>query len=64
MTAAARFTEADIKRAMNGARKAGFQQVRVGIDVRGNLVVDASLEPANEGFGKPNPLDRLLPQTR
>lgn len=62
MTAAARFTEADIKRAMSGARKAGFQQVRVGIDLRGNLVVDATLEPANEGADRPNPLDRLLPK--
>lgn len=64
MTAPARFTEADIKRAFSGAIKAGCKQVRVGIDVRGNLVVDGALEVANEGAGAPNSLDRLLTKGR
>lgn len=58
----ARFTEADIKRAMKGALKAGFKHVRVGIDLRGNMVVDGSTDPAPELTERRNPLDRLLPQ--
>lgn len=60
MTAPARFTKTDVKRAFQGAIEAGCKQVRVGIDVRGNLVVDGSLEPANEVSDRANPLDRLL----
>lgn len=60
MNAPARFTEADIRRAFRGALKAGFKHVRVGIDPRGNLVVDASMEPAEVSPDRRNPLDRLL----
>lgn len=60
MTAVARFTQTDVTRAMKGARAAGFTRVRVGIDVTGNIVVDASDDPAPVGDGRRNPLDRLL----
>lgn len=62
MTAPARFTQADIARAMKGARQAGFARVRVGIDAAGNLVVDASDEPAVIAPDRGNPLDRILPR--
>ena len=39
MTAAARFTQADIQRALKAARKCGFEQVRVRIGVDGELEV-------------------------
>ncbi|HET8612984.1 MAG TPA: hypothetical protein VFL92_09490 [Sphingomonas sp.] len=61
MTAPARFTKADIRRAFSGAIAAGCKHVRVGIDPRGNLVVDGSVEPANDPLDRKNPLDRLLP---
>lgn len=60
MTAAARFKESDVARAMKGARRAGFSRVRVGIDLQGNIVVDASDEPTLAVEGRRNPLDRLL----
>lgn len=62
MSAPARFSEADIRRAMKGALKAGFRHVRVGIDLRGNMVVDGSLDAPPESPERRNPLDRLLPQ--
>lgn len=37
MTAPARFRQADISRALNAARKSGFDQVRVRISVDGGL---------------------------
>lgn len=61
MTAPARFTKADIERAMKGARGAGFARVRITIDVGGTLVLDASDEPAALEPAPRNPLDRLLP---
>ncbi|UYY77758.1 hypothetical protein [Sphingomonas sp. R1] len=61
MTAAARFRKADIKRALSGAREAGFARVRVGIDVNGNMVIDASDDPMMIVEKAPNPLDRILP---
>ena len=58
MTAPARFTQSDIARAMKAAKSAGFSHVRGGIDVMGNIVVDASdTTPALE---RRNPLDRIL----
>ncbi|GAA0745000.1 hypothetical protein CA233_19070 [Sphingomonas sp. ABOLD] len=60
MTAPARFTKTDIKRALSGAREAGFARVRVGIDVNGNMVIDASDDPMTIVEATPNPLDRLL----
>jgi hypothetical protein len=60
MSAAARFRQEDIARAMRGARKAGFTRVRVGIDVQGNIVVDACDDPTPAGDVRRNPLDRLL----
>ena len=59
MTAAARFKEADVTRALRGARKAGFNRVRVSLDPLGNIVVDASDE-AGDPAVRANPLDRLL----
>jgi hypothetical protein len=60
MTAAARFKQSDVTRALRGARLAGFAHVRVGIDARGNIVVDASETPV--AAERRNPLDRLLDQ--
>jgi hypothetical protein len=62
MTAPARFKQDDIARAMRGAKSAGFTRVRIGIDLAGNLVVDASDDPAPQvDVGRVNPLDRILP---
>jgi hypothetical protein len=58
MTAPARIKQAEITRAMKGAKDAGFSRVRVSIDVLGNLVIDASDDPAV--IVDANPLDRLL----
>lgn len=58
MTAPARFTQSDITRAMKAAKSAGFSHVRVGIDLQGNIVIDAG-----ESFAiaeRKNPLDRIL----
>lgn len=60
MTQAARFKQEDITRAFRGAKKAGFARVRVAIDTAGNMVVDASDEPADVATLRRNPLDRLL----
>ncbi|SEM62144.1 hypothetical protein SAMN05192583_0861 [Sphingomonas gellani] len=63
MTVAARFKQEDIARAMKGARKAGYTRVRVGIDVAGNIVVEASDDPAPAAESvAANPLDRILPR--
>lgn len=58
MTAAARFTQSDVKRAMAGAKAAGFTRVRVMIDPLGNITADASNDamPASTQ----NPWDSLL----
>lgn len=63
MTARARFTKADVRRAFSGAIEGGCKQVRVLIDQRGNLVVDGTPDPASTivDLGRQNPLDRLLP---
>ena len=58
MSAPARFSQADVTRAMKGAKAAGFTRVRVGIDPLGNLVIDASDDAAP--IDRRNPLDRLL----
>lgn len=60
MTAPARFKEADVTRALRGAKKAGFRRVRVALDPLGNIVVDASDEPGETGLR--NPLDRMFGQ--
>lgn len=62
MSAVARFKEVDVIRVMRGARKAGFSRVRVSIDPLGNIVADASDEPAELEPVRSNPLDRLLRQ--
>jgi len=59
MTAPARVKQVEITRAMRAARAAGYSRVRVGIDVLGNMVIDAFDGPAEEP-GRRNPLDRLL----
>lgn len=64
MSARARFSEADIRRAFKGALRAGCKHVRVGIDLRGNLVVDGTVEPAPDIQDRRNPLDRLLPSAQ
>lgn len=58
MTAPARIKQQDMTRIMKGARKAGFSRVRVAIDLRGNIVIEASDE-VDEPV-RINPLDRLL----
>lgn len=58
MTAPARFTQSDIARAMKGARSAGFERVRIGIDPTGNIVIDASNDDAP--IVRRSSLDRLL----
>jgi hypothetical protein len=60
MTAPARFTKADVARVLSAAKQCGFSRVRVGIDVTGNIVLDASNDPAEPTQGRRNPLDRLL----
>jgi hypothetical protein len=58
MTAAARFKESDVTRALKGAKKAGFPVGRAEIDANGTIIIYA----AERGMaGKGNPLDRLLP---
>ncbi|KQM64679.1 MULTISPECIES: hypothetical protein [unclassified Sphingomonas] len=44
----ARFTEQDVKRAMKGAKAAGFTRVRLHIDPLGNIVIDAGTEPMED----------------
>ncbi|AOH83650.1 hypothetical protein AWL63_06340 [Sphingomonas panacis] len=61
MTAPARFKQQDITRALRGARAAGFTRVRVGIDVTGNMVIDAA-DDSVELPAPANPLDRILPR--
>lgn len=39
MGAAARFKQADIKRAAAGMRAAGFEQIRVEIDPNGKIII-------------------------
>jgi hypothetical protein len=58
MTARSRFNQTDITRAFKAAKSAGFTHVRVGIDVTGNIVVDASDAPIVKV--RENPLDKLL----
>lgn len=41
MCSPSRFTEHDVKRAMKGAKAAGFTRVRIHIDPLGNIVIDA-----------------------
>jgi hypothetical protein len=60
VTRPARFTKTDVSRAMTGARQAGYTRVRVGIDVNGNIVIDASDESPTIEPDRRNPLDRLL----
>lgn len=59
MTAPANFKQADITRAMKGAKNAGYSRIQLVIDPMGNMVLNAS-----EGVGemppvRNNPLDRL-----
>lgn len=55
----AHFTEHDVKRAMKGAKAAGFTRVRLHIDPLGNIVIDAGMEPM-EDESRVNPLDILI----
>ncbi len=59
MTIPARFKQSDVKRAMAAARDAGFNYVRIGIDVHGNIVIEASNDISPPVY-RANPLDRLL----
>ena len=57
MSAAARFKEADITRAMKGAIKAGMRIGRVEIDPNGKIVIlSESVAPPVD----PNPWDNIL----
>jgi len=60
VTAPSRVKQIEITRAMRAARAAGYARVRVGIDVAGNLVIDAWDAPAESTTLRSNPLDRLL----
>jgi hypothetical protein len=62
MTTPSRIKQIEITRAMRAARAAGYGRVRVGIDVTGNLVIDAWDAPAEPTTMRANPLDRLLPR--
>lgn len=58
MTAPARFTKADIKRAVSGALEGGAEDVLVRVTLDGTLEIRAGSHlPAATGG---NPLDRLL----
>lgn len=59
MSRRARFTQADVKRALNAARSAGFSQVRLEIDPMGNIALEAS-DTDIAPMPRINPLDRLL----
>ena len=59
MTAPARFKEIDVVRAMKGARKAGFTNVRVTIEPNGKIIMDAGDE-VDSITTRANPLDRVL----
>ena len=58
MTAPARFTQADVTRAIKGATAAGLRVGSVEIDINGKIVVliDSGTAP-----NKPNPWDSELP---
>ena len=60
MTAPALVRQADITRILNGAKASDYTRVRLLIDPHGNIVVDASDEPAVLQPVRVNPLDRLL----
>lgn len=57
MTARARFTQADITRAIRGVTAGGCRVARIEIEPDGTIVVIP--EGAAE-MARPNPLDRLL----
>lgn len=48
MGAKARFTEAQITRALKGAKAAGYTRVRLRIDVDGTLTIEPSNEPMED----------------
>lgn len=48
MGAKARFTEAQIARALNGAKAAGYTRVRLHIAVDGTLTIEPSNEPMED----------------
>ncbi len=48
MGSPSRFIEHDVKRAMKGAKAAGFTRVRIHIDPLGNIVIDAGMEPMED----------------
>lgn len=57
MTAPARFSQADLSRALKGARAGGMRVGRVEIDPNGKIViVSESVAPA----AAPNPWDEVL----
>ena len=58
MTAPAKFKQADLRRAVAGARDAGLPIGSVEIDPHGRIIIHAATALAPEG--KRNSLDRLL----
>ena len=58
MTAPARFTQADLKRAAAGVRAAGLQVSRVEVDRDGKIVVVVA--ESESGASRSNPLDRIF----
>lgn len=57
MTAQARFTQADLKRAAAGVKAAGLPIARVEVDRDGRIVVIVGEPDAEQGR---NPLDRMF----
>lgn len=58
MSAAARFKQSDVKRAVKGAMDAGIRVGRVLIDPLGNIIVETDTAPTQHR--KPSKLDRIL----
>jgi hypothetical protein len=58
VTAPARFTQADLRRAAAGVRAAGLPVARVEVDREGKISVIVG-DPEAEASGR-NPLDRIL----
>lgn len=58
MTKAARFCQADVARAVAGARKGGLTIAGVEIDIDGRILITAA--GTSGATGRPNPWDKLL----
>ena len=52
MTAPARFTQSDIKRALKAVSGLGYEEVRVAIDINGRIEVTVRKYAANDDQGQ------------